>query len=34
MIAVTSLGSPLGRYLVQLFGLPGVQAGHVLAWPL
>jgi len=34
VVAVTSPGSPLGRYLVQLFGRPGVQAGRVLAWRL
>ena len=34
VVAVTSPGSPLGRYLVQLFGRPGVQAGPVLAWRL
>jgi len=34
VVAVTSLGSPLGRYLVRLFGRPGVQAGRVLAWRL
>jgi hypothetical protein len=32
VVAVTSPGSPLGRYLVRLFGRPGVQAGRVLAW--
>jgi len=34
VVAVTSPGSPLGRYLVRLFGRPGVQAGGVLAWRL
>lgn len=34
VVAVTSAGSPLGRYLVRLFGRPGVQAGRVLAWRL
>ncbi len=34
VVAVTSPGSPLGRYLVRLFGRPGVQAGRVLAWRL
>jgi hypothetical protein len=34
VVAVTSPGSPLGRYLVRLFGWPGVQAGRVLAWRL
>ncbi|HEV2239830.1 MAG TPA: hypothetical protein VGR98_02195 [Streptosporangiaceae bacterium] len=34
VVAVTSPGSPLGRYLVQLFGRPGIQAGRVLAWRL
>jgi hypothetical protein len=34
VVAVTSPGSPLGRYLVQLFGRPGVQDGSVLAWRL
>jgi hypothetical protein len=34
VVAVTSPGSPLGRYLVRLFGPPGVQAGRVLAWRL
>jgi hypothetical protein len=34
VVAVTSPGSPLGRYLVRLFGLPGLQDGRVLAWRL
>jgi hypothetical protein len=34
VVAVTSAGSPVGRYLVQLLGRPGVQAGRVLAWRL
>jgi hypothetical protein len=34
VVAVTSPGSPLGRYLVQLFGRPGIDAGRVLAWRL
>jgi hypothetical protein len=32
VIAVTSPGSPLGRYLVRLFRRPTVQAGNVIAW--
>ncbi len=34
VVAVTSPGSPLGRYLVRLFGRPRVQSGRVLAWRL
>jgi hypothetical protein len=34
VVAVTSPGSPLGRYLVQLFGRPRVRSGRVLAWRL
>jgi len=34
VVAVTSLDSPLGRYLAQYFGRPGIQAGRVLAWRL
>jgi hypothetical protein len=34
VVAVTTLDSPLGRYLAQLFGRPGIQAGRVLAWRL
>jgi hypothetical protein len=34
VIAVTSLGSRLGRYLVSLFGRPTIEAGQVLAWRL
>jgi hypothetical protein len=34
VVAVTSLDSPLGRYLAQFFGEPGIQAGRVLAWRL
>jgi hypothetical protein len=32
VVAVTSRGSPLGRYLTGLFGRPALQAGRVLAW--
>jgi hypothetical protein len=32
VVAVTSPGSRLGRYLVQLFGRPRVESGRVLAW--
>jgi hypothetical protein len=34
VVAVTSRGSPLGRYLTGLFGPPALQAGRVLAWRL
>jgi len=34
VVAVTSAGSPLGRYLAGLFGPPPVRAGQVLAWRL
>jgi hypothetical protein len=34
VVAVTSPGSRLGRYLVQLFGRPRVESGRVLAWRL
>jgi hypothetical protein len=34
MVAVTSPGSELGRYLVQLFGRPTFRVGQVLAWRL
>jgi hypothetical protein len=34
VVAVTSLDSPLGRYLAQFFGGPGIQSGRVLAWRL
>jgi hypothetical protein len=32
VVAVTRLNSPLGRYLVRLFGRPAIQSGSVLAW--
>ena len=32
VMAVTSLKSPLGRYLVKLFGQPDTQIGQVLGW--
>ncbi len=32
VVAVTSPGSPLGRYLARLFGRPAVRSGGVLAW--
>jgi hypothetical protein len=32
VVAVTRLNSPLGRYLVSLFGRPAIQSGSVLAW--
>jgi hypothetical protein len=32
VVAVTSLGSPLGRRLMELFGRPTFQVGQVLAW--
>jgi len=32
VVAVTSPGSLLGRYLVRLFGRPRVESGRVLAW--
>jgi hypothetical protein len=34
VVAVTSPGSALGRYLVRLFGRPPIHAGRVLAWRL
>jgi len=34
VVAVTVLDSPLGHYLIQLFGPPTVQAGSVLGWHL
>lgn len=34
VIAVTSRGSRLGRYLTGLFGRPAVQSGSVLGWRL
>jgi hypothetical protein len=34
VVAVTSPGSRLGRYLIQLFGRPRVESGRVLAWRL
>ena len=34
VVAVTSLGSRLGRYLISLFGRPTFEAGQVLAWRL
>ena len=32
VVAVTSPGSPLGRYLEGLFGRPTIRSGSVLAW--
>ncbi|HEX4060822.1 MAG TPA: hypothetical protein VHY58_07340 [Streptosporangiaceae bacterium] len=32
IVAVTSLGSPLGQALTRLFGPPTVQSGDVVAW--
>jgi hypothetical protein len=32
VVAVTRLDSPLGHYLVRLFGRPAIQSGSVLAW--
>ena len=32
VVAVTRLNSPLGHYLVGLFGRPAIQSGSVLAW--
>jgi hypothetical protein len=32
VVAVTSLGSPLGQLLSSLLGSPGVRAGQVLGW--
>lgn len=32
VVAVTRLNSPLGHYLVRLFGRPAIQSGSVLAW--
>jgi hypothetical protein len=32
VVAVTRLDSPLGHYLVGLFGRPPIQSGSVLAW--
>jgi len=34
VVAVTSPGSALGRYLVRLFGQPPIHSGRVLAWRL
>ena len=34
VVAVTSQGSRLGRYLTRLFGRPTVQSGSVLGWRL
>jgi hypothetical protein len=34
VVAVTSRGSPLGRYLAGLFGPPAFAVGEVLAWRL
>jgi hypothetical protein len=34
VVAVTSPGSALGRYLARLFGRPPIHAGGVLAWRL
>jgi hypothetical protein len=31
-VAVTSRGSPLGRYLTAVFGVPAFGVGQVLAW--
>jgi hypothetical protein len=32
VVAVTTPGSPLGRYLEGLFGRPAIRSGDVLAW--
>jgi hypothetical protein len=32
VVAVTRLNSPLGHYLVGLFGRPAIRSGSVLAW--
>jgi hypothetical protein len=32
VVAVTSRGSPLGRYLTAVFGVPAFGVGQVLAW--
>jgi hypothetical protein len=32
VVAVTTPGSPLGRYLTAILGHPAVHAGDVLAW--
>jgi len=32
VVAVTSLNSPLGRFLVRLLGPPTIRAGSALAW--
>jgi hypothetical protein len=32
VVAVTRLDSPLGHYLMGLFGRPAIQSGSVLAW--
>ncbi len=32
VVAVTSAGSPLARYLTRLFGKPAVSTGAVIAW--
>jgi hypothetical protein len=32
VVAVTTPGSPLGRYLRQLFGPPSFRSGSILAW--
>jgi hypothetical protein len=32
VVAVSSPGSPLGRYLQLLFGPPSFRSGSVLAW--
>ena len=32
VVAVTSRGSPLGRFLTRLFGQPAVQVGQMLGW--
>lgn len=32
VVAVTSRGSPLGHFLIRLFGQPAVQVGRMLGW--
>ncbi len=32
VVAVAPAGSPLGRYLIKLLGLPTVRSGSILAW--
>jgi len=34
VVAVTSPGSRLGHYLIELFGSPTFRVGQVLAWRL